>query len=336
MQNPLEISVVIPAYNNGPHIHRSIDSVLAQTASPLEIIVVDDGSTDNTSELVKCYGEKVRYICQENAGASAARNAGIDAAVGDWIAFLDADDEWLPMKLETQLNLLKKHPDLDWMTGNYIRCLCSANRCTPAVATSACDRYLDPNEIVDNYLLKYQHGFTGCTDTMLIRKSLLDEAGRFRIEQKRFNDLDCWLRIAYRQPVIGFLYEPLAIYHIEAQEGISFKYNSAEIYAEFISRHFQLSDQHGRQHDFEQLAVFLLSQWMRAMLFNLGQAKLIRTLLKQFSEILPFEVKTRYYLLTICPWLTMIGCHLVSKVVRFFGLRKKVVRKRLRFGQKGD
>jgi glycosyltransferase involved in cell wall biosynthesis len=336
MQNPLKISVVIPAYNNGPHIHRSIDSVLAQTASPLEIIVVDDGSTDNTSELVKCYGEKVRYIYQENAGASAARNTGVEAVTGDWIAFLDADDEWLPMKLEAQLNHLKKHPDLQWMTGNYMRCLCAANRCAPDVTASACDRYLEPNEIVENYLLKYQHGFTGHTDTMLIQKSLLIEAGQFRPEQKRFNDLDCWLRIAYRQPVIGFLREPLAVYHMEAQEGLSVKYNSAEIYADLIHRHLQLSAQYDRQQDFKQLAAFLLSRWMRGMLFRAEQINKIHGLLKEFAEILPSKVKTRYYFFTICPRLTMAGCHLVSKVVRFFGLRKKVVRKRLHFGQKGD
>ncbi|MHC5190567.1 MAG: glycosyltransferase family 2 protein, partial [Planctomycetota bacterium] len=84
----MKISVVIPAYNAEKHIARAIDSVLAQTRPADEIIVVDDGSTDATAEVVRSYGEKVIFIQQENAGVSVARNAGIEAASGDWIAFL--------------------------------------------------------------------------------------------------------------------------------------------------------------------------------------------------------------------------------------------------------
>ncbi len=87
------VSVVIPAYNAEKYIGRAIDSVLAQTRQPDEIIVVDDGSTDNTPNAIKSYGSKVYYIHQENGGASVARNTGIEAAKSEWIAFLDADDE---------------------------------------------------------------------------------------------------------------------------------------------------------------------------------------------------------------------------------------------------
>jgi glycosyltransferase involved in cell wall biosynthesis len=94
------ISVVIPAFNAGQFIRRTVDSILAQTYSDFEIIVVDDGSTDNTADVVRSYGPKVRYIYQQNAGDGPARNTGITAAEGDWIAFLDHDDEWLPKKLQ--------------------------------------------------------------------------------------------------------------------------------------------------------------------------------------------------------------------------------------------
>ncbi|MCK4960446.1 MAG: glycosyltransferase family 2 protein, partial [Planctomycetes bacterium] len=89
------VSVVIAAYNAEKYIQRAIDSVLAQSLPADEIIVVDDGSTDNTGDAVKHYGSKVRYIYQENAGPASARNTAIEAATGTWIAFLDADDEWL-------------------------------------------------------------------------------------------------------------------------------------------------------------------------------------------------------------------------------------------------
>ena len=92
IDNQFSVSVIIPAYNASKHIARAINSVLAQTCQPDRIIVVDDGSTDNTSEIVKQF-DSVKYIYQENSGVSIARNTGIEAADSNWIAFLDADDE---------------------------------------------------------------------------------------------------------------------------------------------------------------------------------------------------------------------------------------------------
>ena len=103
-------SVVIPAYNAGNFISAAIDSVLRQTLPPLEIIVIDDGSTDNTCEIVRGYGQQIRYFHQKNAGIGAARNAGICAANGDWIALLDADDIWHPRKLECQSAVISRNP----------------------------------------------------------------------------------------------------------------------------------------------------------------------------------------------------------------------------------
>ena len=107
-KNSICISAVIPAYNAEKYITRAIDSVLGQTRPVDEIIIVDDGSTDNTAEAIKRYGDKIQYIYQENAGVSAARNTGIKAAATDWIAFLDADDEWLPERIQLQVELLKR------------------------------------------------------------------------------------------------------------------------------------------------------------------------------------------------------------------------------------
>src|SRR5947209_13220762 len=97
------VSVIIPTYNHGRFIADAIESVLAQTYPVSEIIVVDDGSTDETQEVVEKFGEKVRYIEQANAGVSAARNTGIENSDGDLVAFLDADDTWLPEKIEKQV-----------------------------------------------------------------------------------------------------------------------------------------------------------------------------------------------------------------------------------------
>jgi len=106
------VSVVIPAYNYGRYLAEAIDSALAQTYPPLEIIVVDDGSTDHTAEVIASYGRRVRGVFQANAGVSAARNTGIDVARGEYLAFLDADDVWYPRKLELQMARFEADPSL--------------------------------------------------------------------------------------------------------------------------------------------------------------------------------------------------------------------------------
>ncbi len=107
-----EVSVIIPTYNRARYVTKAIDSVLAQTCPDHEIIVVDDGSTDDTQAVLQPYASRIRILTQKNSGPSAARNAGIQAARGRWIAFLDSDDEWLPGKLAAQLADLEKRPDL--------------------------------------------------------------------------------------------------------------------------------------------------------------------------------------------------------------------------------
>lgn len=106
------VSVIIPTYNRAYIIGRSIDSVLAQTYRPIELIIVDDGSTDDTAEVVRRYGDEVRYIHQHNAGVAAARNTGFAAARGEFIALLDSDDYWYPWKIELQIAFLQRHPDV--------------------------------------------------------------------------------------------------------------------------------------------------------------------------------------------------------------------------------
>ena len=105
------ISVVIPCYNAATFLRETLDSVLSQTYTPLEVIVVDDGSTDESATIARLYGPPVRVICQENQGESVARNRGMDEAHGDWVALLDADDRWLPHKLERQLAALSEAAD---------------------------------------------------------------------------------------------------------------------------------------------------------------------------------------------------------------------------------
>lgn len=107
----MTITAIIPTFNRAAKLHRAIESVLGQTRAVDEIIVVDDGSSDNTREVVAGYAPTVRYVRQSNAGLAASRNTGVRESQCDWVAFLDDDDEWLPDKTEKQVRLLEQNPD---------------------------------------------------------------------------------------------------------------------------------------------------------------------------------------------------------------------------------
>jgi len=105
------VSVIIPTFNRAWAVGRAIDSVLEQDYRPFELIVVDDGSTDQTAEILARYGDQLTVVCRENRGVSAARNAGVARAQGDLIAFLDSDDFWRPQKLTVQVDFFTSRPD---------------------------------------------------------------------------------------------------------------------------------------------------------------------------------------------------------------------------------
>src|SRR3990172_2985097 len=113
------VSVVIPTYNSAQFIGEAVRSVLEQTYSHHEVIVVDDGSTDNSEDVLRLFGERIQYIHQENRGPSAARNGGIRLAKGDYICFLDADDLWLPGELEVQVSFMGCHKDVGLVLSDH-------------------------------------------------------------------------------------------------------------------------------------------------------------------------------------------------------------------------
>ncbi len=115
----IDFSIIIAVYNGEKTLARAIDSVLTQTLPPLEVIVVDDGSTDGTYEIASAYGPPVKVLHQLNRGVSAARNAGVKAAAGEWVAFLDADDYYYPKRLALAAELILRDPELDFVTADF-------------------------------------------------------------------------------------------------------------------------------------------------------------------------------------------------------------------------
>jgi glycosyltransferase involved in cell wall biosynthesis len=198
MAHPL-VTVVIPTHNYARYLAEAIESVLAQDYRPLEIIVIDNGSTDETRSVVEPFRERgVTYIYEENTGPGSARNTGIDLARGELVAFLDADDAWLPQKTSTQVAHLQAHAELGLVGCGAFECDAfnepTGIRKVPQIEAAMAFEQL----LVRNFLV---------TTGVIIRKHCLDAVGGF--SSARFGeDWDLWLRIARHYP-IGFVQEPL-------------------------------------------------------------------------------------------------------------------------------
>lgn len=176
-QNPL-VSVIIPAYNREKYIAEAIDSVLAQDYAPIELIVVDDGSTDSTAEIVQSYGDQLVYLCQENQGVAAARNSGIAYAHGEYLAFLDSDDIWVEGKLSWQMALLQQNPKLDAVYGHTKQFF------SPEVDEAFKARTIIPQKVMPAYI--------ACAK--LIRRESFDLVGLFDANLKAGTDIDWYAR----------------------------------------------------------------------------------------------------------------------------------------------
>lgn len=185
------VSVVIPAYNAASFIRRAIDSVLVQTAADLELLVVDDGSSDATLQVLAGYGSRLRAVPQANAGPAAARNRGLAEACGRYVAFLDADDWWLPDKLRQQVALLDSRPEIGFCS--------TATRVVHADGTPAGDWPCgDIGTSLLETLFVQAAAVSGSTSGVLARRELLLAAGGFDERLRGFEDPDLWIRLAAR------------------------------------------------------------------------------------------------------------------------------------------
>jgi len=194
-----KVSVIIPTYNCGQYICEAIDSVLAQTYKDIEIIIVDDGSSDNTKNVVLMYKDKIKYIYQNNKGEAGARNRGIKEAQGEFIAFIDADDIWLENKLEKQMEIISN------MSADLVHCRMYV---------------MENNKIVEGKIKPTKPAITfydlllggkSLLMTIVVKKACFDKIGLFDESIKLATDYDMWLRFSLKYK-ISFIDEPLAIY----------------------------------------------------------------------------------------------------------------------------
>jgi glycosyltransferase involved in cell wall biosynthesis len=196
----VEISVIIPTFNRAPVLPRALASVLSQSEPPAEILVVDDGSTDATSGLLAGRFPQVRCLRQAHGGVSRARNAGIAAARGEWLAFLDSDDQWLAHKLAAQRGALRAHPqyrvchsDEIWIRGG--------RRVNPMRKHAKHGGWI------------FRHCLPRCVispSSVLLHRSVLERVGAFDEALPACEDYDLWLRLCASYPVL-YCEEPLIV-----------------------------------------------------------------------------------------------------------------------------
>jgi glycosyltransferase involved in cell wall biosynthesis len=210
MNTPL-VSVIIPTYNRGDVICDAIDSVLTQSYSNIEVVVVDDGSMDDTQSRLRRFGKRIRIVTQDNAGTAAARNRGIEESHGKIIAFQDSDDLWKPTKLERQVGVLEK------LDSTIPCCLCNAVlRLATGEETTSFEGadlatvyeegiWLNVAEVLATRFVLFNQ-------TIVIRREALERVGMFDRDLKYLEDYDLSLRLALDGPW-AFVREPLVIYN---------------------------------------------------------------------------------------------------------------------------
>ncbi|MFV0422319.1 glycosyltransferase family 2 protein [Oleidesulfovibrio sp.] len=295
MKTAPAISVIIPVYNYAHMLSQALDSVKAQTWNDYEVIVVDDGSTDNTADVVSGYGDSVRYIYKQRGGAASARNEGIRQATAGIVAFLDADDEWVPEKLAVQMAFWEANPQYDMI-------------------------YCDMQHVVrgekvhHSYLHERDYKYFGSgwkytdllhesfvfTPSVLVRKHCFDVVGLHDETLLTCQDLDMWLRIA-RSFQLGFVDEPLVIRHEHGHNNTlnaeRFHLNQIKV---FLRNEAESADE-------EVLAVLhsrLYMQYFGLGYFYFGQMRMTecRTAMQQAIHYGGFRRQAlKYYVLSLIP-----------------------------------
>ncbi len=206
-------SIVIPAYNAAAFLAEAIESALAQTYRPLEVVVVDDGSTDDTAAIASRYLDhrEVVLVRQENRGLAGARNRGVAESHGEVIGLLDADDIWMPEKCATAMNYLRQNADVGWVTTD----------CYLMYDDTRTDKRYFGDQIADAFpeadnaeQLRWIAQANFMSVACLIRRDLFEAFGDFDVRRRRAEDYDLWIRFMLGGALVGRISEPLGWYRL--------------------------------------------------------------------------------------------------------------------------
>ncbi len=259
----MDVSTIIPVYNGAAYVAESVASALAQRGVTHEVIVIDDGSTDDTQEVLRQFGDAIRVLLKPNGGCASARNAGARVARGEWLAFLDADDEWLPDKLAKQLVLADNETLLIYTDRfNFGHCDGVPERLSESL------RPLD-GDVFEPLLL----GNFMTVSSALMRHDVFESLGGFYECLLVCEDWDLWLRYAATGMRVGVCNEPLMRYRIHPS---SISQNSAKMLQgrlEVLSRAFALPTARDLSWSVRRQAISRVWEWSAGGAATIGQRR---------------------------------------------------------------
>ena len=284
------VSVIIPTYNRAASIGEAIESALAQAYPAMEIIVVDDGSTDDTQQIVTHRYPQVRYFHQENRGVASARNRGVREARGELIAFLDSDDLWLPGKIEKQVACLNQYPDVG-LVHTDVDCFDDTGP-ERVLRRRISKADFSTGDIVTNLFTK----FSLYPQSVMMRKVVFQAVGYFDEELKAVSDDNLWIRIAIRYP-IRLIAEPLV--HARRLPGPHIAYPENSFH--YFKKHLELI-QTRYPEVAERLGPELIRRRTRALYrgraytyFEQGQFEKARMAYRETLRHFPFDIQSYFY-----------------------------------------
>jgi glycosyltransferase involved in cell wall biosynthesis len=208
-----DLGIVVPLYNKEEAVFKAVNALLTQTVRPSQVVVVNDGCTDRSVERLAPLADRITLLHKINAGCAAARNTGIAQLRTEWVAIADADDVWYPNRIELLRDFIARHPDVDWLSGQYRAW------------------YPDGRQVIlpvwqdgDAVLPYFEHveGWEGlhCPETLVIRRRLLEEIGGFCSRLRCFEVTLMFLELALRRPRMGFLGQPTADFYLSTPSSL--------------------------------------------------------------------------------------------------------------------
>jgi glycosyltransferase involved in cell wall biosynthesis len=292
------VSVIIPTYNRAKLLGRAIQSILAQTYQDFELIIVDDGSTDDTESLVKSFNsEKIRYIRhKKNRGASAARNTGIRSAKGEYIALQDSDDEWMPEKLEKQMRAFATAPPEVGVvyTGFYIIAN-NKKKYMPSASITPKDGNIFSSIIKGEYLVSPQ--------TIVVKRECFERAGMFDEHFPAMEDWEMSLRLS-RHYHFKYINEPLVLYSLQPDSISRNKSALTKSYKMILERYFE---------DIRQDKRLLAKHYLRLghFLYSNGELRQGKDYFARSIKAYPLHIKAIGAFLSSC-----LGANLYNMLAR--------------------
>lgn len=300
IEQPL-VSVIVPAYNCEKYLERALSSVLAQSWKNFEIIVVNDGSTDGTAEQAAKFGDKINYVSQKNAGASSARNRGIQLARGEYIAFLDADDSWVSSKLELQVEVFLRNPAVALLCTKVLY----LNEALEPEHNSLVSPGFDPDAVqLEDFKNLFDNPYLATSTVMVVTK-IAREVGSFDTGLVTAEDLDFYFNCCWKRAFARLDQE--LVYKAEVEGSLG---GGPRTYADNMFVINRFSERHEEfRRDFsssiQSQKLYIYTRWINYLLYH-GDGKKAREVLNEASS-LPIEnatlLRVKSYFCRLIAWL---------------------------------